>query len=219
MRAHHTQVVLAKKLQSLGFPVMRFDYSGTGDSSGSIQTLARWREETLVVVDAFKRRTGVQRVSLVGTRLGGTIAIQASYEVGFKRLLLWDPVTSGPDYLQAFEKAHHRLLHRVPDEAPHASNQKFTDQSCGYPWPLSIQQEIALISPNSLNTFCKKVQIVSSDTSKSLASMVDRWKGEGIDVVSRQPGEDLKWAHDLYLTHRVLAPSSLRLLAQYAEER
>ncbi len=218
LRAHPSQVSLAKKLQSLGFPVLRFDYSGTGDSSGSIQTISRWKDETLAVVQDFKRRTGVEKISLLGTRLGGSIAILASQEQGFKRLLLWDPIADGSDLLKSYRAAHHRLLHRVPDEAPYPQNQKYSDQSCGYPWPKSMQQEIGRINPSQLHTYCKRIQIVASESNNPLNSLIDRWRSEDRVVVSKQPGEDLKWGHDLYMTHRLFAPSSLRILSLFAGE-
>ncbi|RYE99043.1 MAG: hypothetical protein EOO77_36185 [Oxalobacteraceae bacterium] len=119
MRANHSQVLLSRKLQSQGFPVMRFDYLGTGDSAGEITTLKQWREDLMDAVAAFKKKSGVKTVSLIGTRLGATLAVLSSQEVGFKRLILWDPVINGIELLDSYRKAHDMMLHRVPVEAPY----------------------------------------------------------------------------------------------------
>jgi pimeloyl-ACP methyl ester carboxylesterase len=218
MRAHHSQLTLARRLQSLGFPVLRFDYSGTGDSTGSIVSLERWKSETLSALSEFKKRSGLKKVSIIGTRLGASLAIMASQETGIKRLLLWDPVVDGGELLRSYAECHHRLLNRVPDESPYPGNQKSSDQSCGYPWPKSIQEGIAAISPDTLSTFTKRIQIVNSEVSSSLNRLVEQYRQEDKEVSLQRPGEDMNWAEDRYLNLRLFAPSSIRILCQYAEE-
>lgn len=218
MRAHHSQLTLAKRLQNLGFPVLRFDYSGTGDSSGGIDSLERWKQETLAAVSEFKKRSGLKKISLIGTRLGASLAILASQEMGFKRLILWDPVVNGSDLLKAYADCHHRLLNRVPDESPYPENQKNCEQSCGYPWPRSIQEEIARISPESLQSFTKTIQIVNSEESNSLNRLIEDYRHESKEVSLQRAVEDMNWAEDRYLNLRLFAPNSIRLLCQYAEE-
>jgi pimeloyl-ACP methyl ester carboxylesterase len=218
MRAHHSQLTLARRLQNLGFPVLRFDYSGTGDSTGTIVSLDAWKNETIAAVGEFKKRTGLKKVSLIGTRLGASIAILVSQELGIRRLLLWDPVVDGQELLHSYDDCHQRLLNRVPDEAPYPSRQKDFEQSCGYPWPRSIQDEISKIRPEMLTTFSKKIQIVNSEESISLNRLMENYRLEDKDLSLQRPGETLFWAEDRYLNLRLFAPNCIRILCQYAEE-
>lgn len=218
MRAHQSQVSLAQRLQSLGFPVLRFDYSGTGDSAGGIHSLNRWKSEVLAAVQEFRKQSGVRTISLLGTRLGGTLAILASQEQAFKRLLLWDPIVDGATLIASYQKAHQRMLNRIPDEAPHAYNQKAAEQCCGYPWPRSLEEEIRRITPAHLASLSKRMQIVSSEDDPALNASIDMWRSEGTVVSQVKSGEDMKWGHEMYMTLRAFAPTSIRLLAQYAEE-
>ncbi|RZA10736.1 MAG: alpha/beta fold hydrolase, partial [Proteobacteria bacterium] len=67
---------LAQNLAKKGFHVLRLDYRGTGDSSGDSQTwnLEDWQSDILASVTRLREVHGVQRVSVVGLRLGAALA-------------------------------------------------------------------------------------------------------------------------------------------------
>ncbi len=60
----------------LGRAVLRFDYSGHGESEGRFEdgTIGAWLEESLAVIEAF----GGERPVLVGSSMGGWIALLAA---------------------------------------------------------------------------------------------------------------------------------------------
>ena len=70
---------LASMLAGAGFHVLRFDYSGTGDSSGSAAevTLGVWQDDILAAVAELQDMSGARRVSLAGMRLGAALAMRA----------------------------------------------------------------------------------------------------------------------------------------------
>src|SRR5215470_155948 len=77
VRAHRSLRHLAEDLCSAGFPVLRFDFHGTGDSAGSERDpgrVAAWRRDVGTAIDELRARTGADEVAIVGLRLGGTIA-------------------------------------------------------------------------------------------------------------------------------------------------
>jgi alpha/beta superfamily hydrolase len=82
---------------------VRFDYAGTGDSSGdwhSCDQLDEWQESIRVMVDAV-REQGIEDVALVGLRIGATLAAKATERVRqLRSLVLWDPVASGSRYIR-----------------------------------------------------------------------------------------------------------------------
>lgn len=70
-----------------GIPALRFDYVNTGDSSGgdadqdaNRDQLARWVKSVHVAIDALREAGGVQRVVLLGVRLGAMLAVLAASE-------------------------------------------------------------------------------------------------------------------------------------------
>jgi uncharacterized protein len=110
--SHRVFVSLARALAERGHAVLRFDYSGAGDSAGT--TLDTSLETHLADLGAAvgtlaEREPGLERVGLVGLRLGATFAalameraadgsLPAALRTG--PLVLWEPVVDGAAYIQ-----------------------------------------------------------------------------------------------------------------------
>ena len=91
-------VELARRLTAHGFPCVRFDYRGTGDSEGPFTdfTLAGAIADIAAASAFLRERTGVARVGLVGLRLGASLAWRAAAEgQDVARLALWQPIVDG----------------------------------------------------------------------------------------------------------------------------
>ena len=74
---------LAALAARLGTGCVRFDYSGHGASGGAFTdgTISRWLEESLSVIDHAVKTLGTRRVVLVGSSMGGWIALRAVAEL------------------------------------------------------------------------------------------------------------------------------------------
>ena len=95
---------LASALAENGYVVLRFDYRGTGDSSGDFgSTLPNpgWIDDVASAV-AYLRECGLSHVSAVGMRLGATlVGLAASrYALDLRSLVAWDPCESGRSFLR-----------------------------------------------------------------------------------------------------------------------
>ena len=102
--SHRSVRAFAHAAAALGFPVLRFDYGGTGDS-GDIDPLANqltaWSRDAVAAVDELRRRTGVGQACLLGFRLGALVAaLSAASCESVKALIAVAPVTSGRRYLR-----------------------------------------------------------------------------------------------------------------------
>jgi len=96
LRAHRTLRLLAGRLADAGFDVLRFDYSGTGDSWGDIAetaTLAQWFDDTEAAIEELCGVSGSSRIALVGLRHGAAIAAEVAQRrpEDVERVVLWDP--------------------------------------------------------------------------------------------------------------------------------
>ena len=105
MCAFRTMRELAIRIAAAGFPVIRFDYHGTGDSVGSDRDpgrVAAWRASVAAAIDEVRARGGVDRAIVVGLSLGALFATLAAAErddiVG---LVLWSPVARGKAFTRA----------------------------------------------------------------------------------------------------------------------
>lgn len=113
-RAHRSFRVLATRLQDAGYSTLRFDYSGTGDSSGDAADtrLDTWVDDLAAAAAHLREASGVPRVALLGLRLGASLAALACARgvVQARHLLLWDPVVDGAHYLRELDAAHAAYL-------------------------------------------------------------------------------------------------------------
>lgn len=113
VRAHRFMLHLAGVLTGRGYHVMRFDYSGTGDSwgDGDDASLARWARDTLAAIDELRDTAGITRVHLLGARLGAAVALQAAAgRVDVDALVLWDPILRGTEHAAALRTVGEAFL-------------------------------------------------------------------------------------------------------------
>ena len=92
-------------------------------------------------IEHIKERASVDRVSLLGLRLGATLALlAASRRVDVERLVLWEPVLDGRTYLEELRRAHDRLL-----EERHLQGSK-GQELLGFPMPPEMTMSIESIT-------------------------------------------------------------------------
>jgi alpha-beta hydrolase superfamily lysophospholipase len=120
MSVHRTYRHLAERLARRGFLALRFDYDGTGDSSGHSDDPGRvraWLDSIQAAADEACARAGTRQLALFGVRLGATLAAQAAAERGDVECLVpWAPVVSGRAHVR--ELRAYRLIKPVKAAAP-----------------------------------------------------------------------------------------------------
>jgi pimeloyl-ACP methyl ester carboxylesterase len=103
VRAHRSMRQLGIMLNHAGFHVLRFDYFGTGDSGGDMTDadLKGWHGDIGMAIDELRDTCGASRVTLIGMRLGGSLAagVAAARRRDVEALVLWDAVLSGSRYV------------------------------------------------------------------------------------------------------------------------
>jgi alpha-beta hydrolase superfamily lysophospholipase len=102
--AHRSMRAFAEAAVELGVPALRFDYRGTGDSDDTdpaADQIDLWRQDVVAAVSELRRQTGVQRVCLLGFRLGALLAILAAAgSEAVEAVMVVAPVLSGRRYLR-----------------------------------------------------------------------------------------------------------------------
>ncbi|WP_129674305.1 serine aminopeptidase domain-containing protein [Candidatus Chloroploca sp. Khr17] len=115
LRSHRACQYLASAAARAGFPTLRFDYYGTGDSAGDPDELAleHWRNDLLLAVEELRARSGVGPVILAGLRLGASLALTAAAQIDdLAGLVLWEPVVHGNAYLDELVALHDEAILR-----------------------------------------------------------------------------------------------------------
>jgi uncharacterized protein len=153
VRSHRLFRVMAERLVRSGLSVLRFDYFGTGDSSGDEDDadLHAWQLDILQAQAELVQRSGCTRVIWVGARLGGTLALlgsaHAEAEAEPAAVLAWDPILDGPAYLSALARDHEAALKVSYSILPPGLPLRPTDEAMGFALHDRLRAQIAAITP------------------------------------------------------------------------
>jgi len=189
---HRALRQLATKLGEAGFPVLRFDFYGCGDSAGETDdgTLTRWLEDVSAAVAEVKARAGLAQVCLIGLRLGAALAFTAAAQrTDVGSLVLWDAVVHGRTYLaeliQLQNEASRRRGHRQRNTIP--------TEICGFSLSGALREELEQLNVLfvSLNS-CARILILQSDDSTECV-LKRHFIDHGADVESHQMKAPRLW--------------------------
>lgn len=91
---------LAQRLADSGYPCVRLDLCGTGDSTGdhAAITWQSWLDDIRTMLNALSA-SDPRPWGLLGTRLGGLLAAQTAWSMEVSSLILIEPVADGAAYL------------------------------------------------------------------------------------------------------------------------
>jgi amino acid adenylation domain-containing protein len=111
--AHRAFMALSEVLSQRGFHVLRFDWSGTGDSSGNAEdfSLDDWQHDVSRAAQELRDISGIDSMAAIGMRLGATLlALESARSLAFTKMVLWDPVVRGKTYMRELESIQIRNL-------------------------------------------------------------------------------------------------------------
>ncbi len=108
LRCYHESANLARDLASRGYPVLRFDYRGEGESSMEFSdaTVATRLEDIGAMVSELKQRAGVEEICLVGFRLGALLSVLAAGDLGIQKMILCDPICNSKRYAKGMLRSN-----------------------------------------------------------------------------------------------------------------
>lgn len=167
MRAHRSLRRLAINLSAQGYSVLRFDYRGTGDSAGTMDSVSAfdWQEDIRHAVQELMDIAAVSKVALIGLRLGALLAADvAANNPKISRLVMWDPAISGDSYIK-------EIRGEITNANANRSRAKFIAEDGtlhfnGFCMPKTFQNTLLnldLLSENNLTT-ASVAQIISHET-------------------------------------------------------
>lgn len=117
--------LLAESIAKAGFPCIRFDYPGTGDSlgdAGADVALADWVGAVNDAAEMLRKHSGVRRFVFLGQSLGATIAATAARaRTDVVGLQLITPVVKGRAYVRELTATATMVAERIgikPDRTP-----------------------------------------------------------------------------------------------------
>lgn len=178
MRAHRAFRQLTTLLNREGHHVLRFDYFGTGDSAGDGQdgSVAQWADDVGTAIQELKDTASLDRVSLVGLRLGGLLAARgAAGRDDVDRLVLWDPIVDGAGYvreMQVQSRAEATLLGEGGRPRPDG-----TVGVAGFPLTERLAAEIAAEDLTRSGAWTARENLlIVSESRPDFEALRDAWK-------------------------------------------
>jgi amino acid adenylation domain-containing protein len=175
MRSHRAVKLLSDRLACDGFPVMRFDYSCTGDSAGysSEARASDWLDDIVTAARELRERSGMQDLCIIGLRLGGLLAAEAASRVqGVRYLAVWDAPQNGGSWLADAQRLNEQEFSRW--NVQRARWAKLPPPSgrevLGMLFAESFASLTGLASPESLPAGMRNLYLRSADASDPVPS-------------------------------------------------
>jgi uncharacterized protein len=209
IRAHRSFLQLAKRLVDGGSAVLRFDYSCTGDSAGAAEDsrIERWVADVGCAVDELRSRSGIDRLCLVGLRLGASIAFRAAIDRdGIDSLVLWDPVVDGVAHLAELRSLQHQLLRFGNVSTRNSPGDPASGEVLGFPLPAALANDIGMIDlvaqePPNL----ERILLIESGDTTQTGALISRLAERG-DMVHQHLEGPRIWLAE---PHHAIVPNEV----------
>ena len=104
--SHRSFQYWADQLAAIGCLVIRFDYSGAGDSPGRElpdNQLPIWLENIAAIAEQARRIHPDYQLCLAGLRMGATLAYLAAQTLAADQLIVWEPIVQGRRYIRELQ--------------------------------------------------------------------------------------------------------------------
>jgi alpha-beta hydrolase superfamily lysophospholipase len=213
-RSERTYRHLAERLAAAGFPTIRFDFFGTGDSGGDeleAGLVQAWIEDVGAAVAEARARSGATKVALVGLRLGATLALlyssTPSVSEGVDSLVLWSPCVSGGAFVSEITKLHKVYARIEPHLAGAPPPRGDGEEALGLFLTRSAIADLSRI--DLLETFrapARRVLVIDGGNVSGKDALVQRLRDTGAECELRShPGHKFL----MTVSHRGLVPDEV----------
>ena len=183
--AHRVFVSYARRLAAAGYPVLRFDLSGNGDSEGSFSDLSMTvaHADLLSAVRRVRLMTGTAEVNLLGLRLGANVAMMAAEQLpDVRNVILWSPITDGDRYVQELlrinvmtQAATYKVVRQERPELVAELEQGRTVNVDGYEMGWPLYSTLAALKPAAQpHAFAGRCLIVQIDRQRRSAPELEQ---------------------------------------------
>ena len=184
IHAHRGLRHLADTLAMHHLPTLRFDWHGTGDSPGGDDDANRvqtWLSNLQDAITWMRNTLGCEHVSVVGLRLGGTLAALAAAETQIDNLILWAPVVKGRAYVREMKAIS------LTSDAPARSTVPSNDiEAAGF--ILTAETAVSLSAIDLMNSppDCGRVLIATRSDHPDDRRLYDHWSSlrKGVEQIT-----------------------------------
>jgi uncharacterized protein len=204
IRSHRSYQQLAVRLSNVGFPILRFDFYGCGDSGGDCAQgqVQQWLLDIAAAVGEIRHRCGIAKVCLVGRRLGATLAAMAAETQGdIDSLILWEPIVQGKAYLEELLTLHQDMLRYSDAKPKRISTDEQPVEALGFPLTTLLRTELEHLNLLGLQQQLAHRILVIEDHVKAGASLLSQHLlRSGAHVTCQYLPSHTHWTESVYNT-------------------
>jgi len=187
---------LADSWSQAGHHVLRFDYFGTGDSAGSWRDAgpSRWLQDIEAASRELREISGCTQISLAGARFGATLALLSTCKLDIAdRVIVWDPIVKGADYINSLQDTHARLLAKSNARA-RALLTGLPEELAGFRRESWVDDEFPMIDLSTLDTRnVSSVEYIASDEALIDRGLVNNLTANCVEVNESLCVDDCDW--------------------------
>lgn len=197
--SHRAYRQLAARLSHAGYPVLRFDYYGSGDSGGDEEQgeFPQRLTDISTAVGEMRKRSGLAKVCLLGLRLGGTLSMISGAERGdLEGLVLWDPVVTGRAHIHEMRTLHTRRLGSL-SRPKHGTPVERDDEILGYPLTRSMVADLENLDVLAIRRKpASNTLVIESNEAGDAGGLREHLKGTGTQVEYQRLPSSRIWLPD-----------------------
>jgi len=160
-----------------GIPALRFDYHGTGDSSGIEEDenrLKEWLSSINLAMDKLKELTKCDKIGLFGFRMGATLAALIAEKTPIEFLISWAALNSGKKYIREIK------LIQMTGKVQSENSSLLEAGGMGY-WEQTVY-DISKIKLKKITPLAKRTLIIPRDEQTSDTELYDAWNSKDINI-------------------------------------
>ena len=219
VRTHRMFRVLADRLARAGVHVLRFDYHGTGDSSGDDTDghLEAWRDDVLLAHQELQRRAMGASITWVGARLGATVAALAARQSPdlAEHLVLWEPLADGPAYLADMVTNHRHALALSFGVVPRVHQADPSHEAMGFAMSDTLLAQFRQLTPASLAGLrARRVTLIAPPHDGGASAYAHAFGAQGTPVEQVAFDHGFDWASEEALNTALVPHEAVTLLAE-----
>lgn len=222
--AHGSMHSLADRFARAGYPSLRFDYFGCGNSAGTMGEVSweHWIDDVTTAAGELCEASGATRVCIVGLRIGATLAALAGARMRaagkmVAASVLWEPISRGADHVDELLALQESwvLTTFVRRKAIHTQG---GPQVLGFELPEALQAELRAVDLTRLDAAPADRTLVLQNVEESdfagLAAQLQRSGEAAHEVIESAP----PWVGEHGRTIAIASPAVLQRIVSWVEE-
>ncbi|NJN79295.1 MAG: hypothetical protein HC797_01820 [Anaerolineales bacterium] len=173
---------LADEFSEKGIVTFRIEYQGVGDSSGldtDPDRLQKWMESIERVYHFIKENCEIKKISLLGLRMGATLASMISNKIEIESLMCWVPVVEGRRYLREM------LALQKTGENADLDVDSTTLEGGGFLITRETMNEMLSISLTQITPRAKQVFLFNTDDLPIPDNLIDIWSTQKFEFTHK----------------------------------